>query len=275
MAPPETLTLHEAAERLGVHYMTAYRYVRTGQLRARRDGSKWMIDAADLHAPTLEPDPAAPGRRSRVDRATRLRDRMTKGDEAGAWTVVEGALSSGVEPDAVYRDLLVPALEAVGEGWERGEISVTEEHLASVVATRLIGRLGPRFARRGRSRGSVVVGAPSGELHMLPSAMLGDLLRAQGFEPVNLGANTPADSFVEAALGADRLVAVLLGATTSEGATNLRASIDALRAAEIDVPILVGGRAVVDERSARALGADGWSGRDAAHALVAVENLMG
>jgi excisionase family DNA binding protein len=37
-ARPETLTLHEAAERLGVHYMTAYRYVRHGQLFATKVG---------------------------------------------------------------------------------------------------------------------------------------------------------------------------------------------------------------------------------------------
>ena len=34
----ELITLHEAAARLGVHYMTAYRYVRTGRLPAERDG---------------------------------------------------------------------------------------------------------------------------------------------------------------------------------------------------------------------------------------------
>ena len=37
------VTLHEAAKRLGVHYMTAYRYVRTGRLPAERDGAHWLI----------------------------------------------------------------------------------------------------------------------------------------------------------------------------------------------------------------------------------------
>ncbi len=57
---PDELTLHQAADRLGVHYMTAYRYVRTGKLPARRAGSQWVVDAADLAR--LEP-PAPPGRR--------------------------------------------------------------------------------------------------------------------------------------------------------------------------------------------------------------------
>ena len=36
----QTLTLAEAANHLGVHYMTAYRYVRTGQLPARKAGDR-------------------------------------------------------------------------------------------------------------------------------------------------------------------------------------------------------------------------------------------
>ena len=45
------VTLHEAAERLGVHYMTAYRRVRMGILPARKIGGTWWIDPADLDRP--------------------------------------------------------------------------------------------------------------------------------------------------------------------------------------------------------------------------------
>jgi excisionase family DNA binding protein len=38
------LGLREAADRLGVHYMTAYRYVRTGRLPATRIGAQWWVD---------------------------------------------------------------------------------------------------------------------------------------------------------------------------------------------------------------------------------------
>ena len=42
------LSLQEAADRLEVHYMTAYRYVRTGRLRAVQIGSQWWVDPQDL-----------------------------------------------------------------------------------------------------------------------------------------------------------------------------------------------------------------------------------
>lgn len=270
MVEGERVSLHEAAQRLGVHYMTVYHYVRTGRLPAERQGATWSVALEDLELLR-----AAPSRRprgaSRLERPSRLSDRMIVGDEAGAWRVVEGAMSSGTEPADVYTGLLVPALRSIGERWERGEISVADEHRASVVASRLVGRLGPRFARRGRSRGAVVLGAAPGELHGLPGAILADLLRGAGFEPLDLGANVPADSFVETVAGADRLVAVLIGATTSGRDDALRDVVAALRAAGVSVPVLVGGRAVRDAEHARRLGADGWSSEDAPGALAAVE----
>src|SRR4051812_4097829 len=42
------LTLYEAAEQLGVHYMTVYRYVRTGRLPGRKVGAEWRIEPGDL-----------------------------------------------------------------------------------------------------------------------------------------------------------------------------------------------------------------------------------
>ncbi len=187
--------------------MTAYRYVRTGRLPARREGVQWMVDPGEL-AKMRSPERTTRGHGTvRSEGPAKLAARMVAGDEAGAWGVVEAALASGVEAADVYLDLLVPALEVVGDGWAAGELSIADEHRATAIALRLVGRLGPRFARRGRKRGTVVVGAPAGEQHALPSAILADLLRGVGFEVLDMGANTPAASFVETAREANRLVA--------------------------------------------------------------------
>ena len=44
----ESLNLKQVAAELGVHYMTAYRYVRQGRLPAWRDGTNWRVDPAAL-----------------------------------------------------------------------------------------------------------------------------------------------------------------------------------------------------------------------------------
>jgi excisionase family DNA binding protein len=258
-----TLTLHEAAELLGLHYMTVYRYVRTGRLDGSKDGAEWRVRTADVER--LRRSPAAArgrkpsGRRGSAKRyRRRLEDRLVAGDEPGAWALIEGAMASGVEPEEIYLELLVPTLEAIGDGWERGTYSVAQEHQASAVVLRLLGRLSPRFTRRGRKRGSLVLGAPPGDEHGIPVAILTDLLRARGFRVHDLGDNTPAESFAEAAVAADGLVAVGIGATTRGNDRNVRATTRALRRS-VDVPILVGGSAVVDADHSRKLGGDGWA----------------
>ena len=271
MSTPRRIGLREAAERLGVHYMTAYHYVRTGQLPAVRNGAQWTVAVSDLQRVVSGRRAPARHRTARVERPARLVDRLVAGDEAGAWKVVEGALSSGSDPADVYLDVLVPALRSIGDGSERGDLTVADEHRASAVAVRIIGRLGPRFARRGRTRGTVVLGAPPGEQHGLPGAILADLLRVAGFEPLDLGANTPALSFAQTALGADRVVAVLIGATTQSREAAVRKVVLALRQAEVTAPVLLGGRAIVDADHAHKLGADGFSGHDALAAVAAVE----
>jgi methanogenic corrinoid protein MtbC1 len=133
--------------------------------------------------------------------------------------------------------------------------------------------MGPYFTRRGRSKGTVVIGAVAGDHHALPGAMLADLLRDAGYEPDDLGANTPASSFVDATRSADRLVAVLVGATMDDHDASMREVIKALRDAGVRVAILAGGHGVRDEAHARDLGADRWTGRDAAAAVRAVREL--
>lgn len=269
------LTLYDVAQRLGVHYMTAYRYVRTGRLPGRKAGVEWRVEPADLDAfvaaggagaaNTAGPagpagvDGGADRRRRRVDRAGRLMDRLVAGDEPGAWAVVQSAMASGTGPAEVYLDLIVPALEGIGDAWSAGTITVSQEHRASGVVHRLIGRLGPQFARRGRTRGTVVLGAPAGDRHALPSALFADLLRGEGFSVIDLGSDTPAPSFVEAAAGAERLVAVGITATAPDNEAAVAAVVDAVRGA-VDTTVVLGGGAS-SQATAERLGADHWGGQ--------------
>ena len=160
---PAMLTLRECADRLGVHYMTAYKYVRMGRLPAVKVGSEWRVLESDLAA-FLGADPVASGPSPWADR---LAGRLLVGDQAGAWSVLEAAMSSGLDPGDVYLEVLAPALRAIGDGWRAGIVSIAAEHRASAVADGLIGRLGPRFTRRGRKRGRVLIGSPPGESFLL------------------------------------------------------------------------------------------------------------
>lgn len=275
----ETLTLQEAADALGVHYMTAYRYVRLGLLGASKEGASWKVPVSEVTRLQLERLPDDRGRRAGgrsaepAPWAARLESRLRAGDERGSWGVVEAALASGTEPAEVYMELLAPALRGIGDAWATGDIDVGVEHRASVIVMRMVGRLGPRFNRRGQTRGSVVVGAPPGDLHGLPTALVADLVRGAGFAVVDLGADTPVESFVRAAAGADRLVAVAISVTTSRNDSAVRQLIEALHEEVPGVPVLLGGGAIADGAHACALGADGWA-PDALAGLALLESAV-
>lgn len=274
-----TVSLQVVAEALGVHYMTAYRYVRLGLLAATKVGGSWRVPSEEVARLLAERSLDGEGRKAGgrtvqpAPWAARLEARLRSGDEGGSWGVIEAALSSGMDPARVYLELLVPSLRGIGESWATGAIDVGVEHRASVIAMRLIGRLGPRFNRRGQTRGTVVLGAPSGDRHSLPSAILADLVRGAGFTATDLGADTPADSFVQTARGAERLVAVAVGVTTGENDDGVRALTAALHDAIPGVPVLIGGGGVHGADHATSLGADGWAS-DGAGALVLLEDVV-
>lgn len=272
MERDETVSLTRAAEVLGVHYMTAYRYVRTGLLDAEQVSGQWRVPVSALDAfrsgqaergarrrPGGSPSPSRPGDDER--RSIAVADRLVAGDEGGAWRVVQEALSSGAEPEAVYLDVLGPALRTIGDRWAAGRVSIAEEHRASVVAMRLVARLGAWRGRPGRTRGTVVLAGAPGDRHAIPTAMVADLLRSRGFRVSDLGADTPADELADVAAGEDRLVAVGICATTpldgpAEGAVRRAVRTTRERTGR---PVLLGGAAVT-AADAQRLGADHWTG---------------
>lgn len=252
----DVLSLHEAADELGVHYMTVYKYVRTGRLEAAQSAGRWQVSRAALDAFRSAPRPAR--RASRATASARLMSRLVAGDEMGSWRIIEASLESGATPAEVQETVVVPALVEIGERWARGELSVADEHVASQVVGRLMGRLGPHFHARGRRRGTIVIGCPPGELHSLPAAILADQLRTRSFAVVALGADTPVDSFCDRVISTPDLVAVGISVTTAEAIGSVGTLADAIRAAT-SVPIVVGGAAVTSPETATEVGSDGFA----------------
>ena len=101
----------------------------------------------------------------------------------------------------------------------------------------------------------MVLGAPPGEQHALPVAMLADLVRAgDGTCPTSVP-TCRLRGFARTAATAQQLRLVGVSISTPESMRAGEETIAALRGAVNGVPILAGGHAVVDEAHARAIGA--------------------
>jgi excisionase family DNA binding protein len=256
-----TVSLDQAAKRLGVHYMTVYRYVRLGQLPAERRDGTWHVLVSDLdHFVGAKKKRAKRGSRPAADWPARLEQRLLDGDEAGAAKLLDDALASGHDLFSLYLEVVSPSMVSIGERWAAGKLHIHEEHRASVIVGRLMARVSARFAHRGPSRGTVVIGGPSGEHHGLSLTMVADLLRSKGWNVSDIGTNVPAESFATAVKGVDQLRAVCVGVTLSQSLPAARDVIREVRKVLPDgVAVYLGGAGVDSDDTAKQLGADVWA----------------
>lgn len=252
MCHNETLNLKQVAQRLDVHYMTVYRYVRTGRLPARQDGNVWLVDGADLaaFAGIADHDELEAG----VDWAARLCERFVEGDDPGAWATVEAALAAGRNPDAMI-SLIGDAVRRSGED----EAHVSGAYLAVGTAERTLAILASRFRPRGRRRGTVLLGAPGSEGHGLALSLLAVTLRLRNLGVLELGTGVPTAAFLDAGRRANGLIAIGLGVTTVERLDETSDIVNAVHSALPGVPVVLGGQAVRSLEVAQVLGADEWA----------------
>jgi methanogenic corrinoid protein MtbC1 len=186
-------------------------------------------------------------------------------DAAGAERGVLAAVDDGLPVRDVYLGVLQPALYEVGRGWERGQLSVAQEHLATAVVQSLIAQLSDRLADRPGAdrrpvRGRAVVACTPGELHAVGARFVADFLEGDGWEVLALGPSTPTASLLDL-VEATRPAVVALSTTLASNLDSARRVLDGLDRLDPRPLIVAGGRAYDGQAAlARALGADAFAG---------------
>ena len=133
-------------------------------------------------------------------------------------------------------DLVLPVMKLVGDGWERGEVSVSEEHLATQLVRAYLDALRRPPVSGGRQ---VWLACPPRELHDLPLLALGLLLWDRGWQVRFFGANTPLHDLLRSVrVGRPDLVVV-----SGDDPDRLRASAVPLDLIAAETTLFLGGRA--------------------------------
>lgn len=167
---------------------------------------------------------------------------LTAGDLAGAIGIYEAyARTSGAA--GFYDNILRPVMYKIGRLWARGGLGIADEHVASNVASELVGIIGERSLRPG-NKARVLICAPSGEEHSLGCGVLQSFLQSRGYRVFNLSPSAPSETitrFVEDS----RPDIVLVSVTMTDSIQTGQRLVRKIREAQ-DVPVLVGGQAVSD-----------------------------
>ncbi len=260
-SPEPLLTLQETADRLSVHYMTAYRWVRRGELPAFKAGGRLRVRVRDVeeYLATRAVDVVTPSTGTQNTdwprHVGRLVDLLVAGDATEAGSLVRKVGADGAPAADIYVHLLTPALHEIGERWAQGLVGIATEHRATEIARTLMARMGESFRRRGPQRGTAVALAPSGDRHALSTVMVTDFLRAAGWEVHNFGSDMPAPalaSFLEAA----DVDAVVISVTNADlGVQPLRDLVEAARSGAPGRIVVAGGQGV-DAATAEAAGVE-------------------
>src|ERR1051326_1245399 len=122
------MQLRDAAEMLGVHYQTAYAWVRQGVLPARKTGRGYEVSEGDVSALAARRASGTAPRpqirvRDWVAQADRLYAAVMAGDETLARHVF-ARLARGVPLAELCERVIAPALRLIGNEWAAGEVSI-------------------------------------------------------------------------------------------------------------------------------------------------------
>jgi DNA-binding transcriptional MerR regulator/methylmalonyl-CoA mutase cobalamin-binding subunit len=149
-----------------------------------------------------------------------------------------------VATDAV----LMPALRAVGDAWERGEVSVAGEHAASHAILR---RLAMAYEAAGSADGGrpVLVGLGPKGRHELGALAFAVTARRAGLPVLYLGPDLPVESWIAAAMGRSARAAVI-GVPTRSDVRPAISVIEGLRDARLKMVLAVGGEEAAGVASA-------------------------
>jgi methanogenic corrinoid protein MtbC1/uroporphyrinogen-III decarboxylase len=152
---------------------------------------------------------AVTGRKSGKADKTEIREEPPTGLEALKQSVILGkrneaaalarlALDRGTAPHDLINRYLIPALNIVGEKFEKREIFVPEMMMAAKSMQACVDLARPLMKGEDAVLGTVVLGTVFGDLHDIGKNLVKLLLEASGFRVIDLGENVPARRFVEA-----------------------------------------------------------------------------
>lgn len=122
---------------------------------------------------------------------------LLHGDHKGCLKLVEQSITTPEALRHFYENVVKPTLYTVGALWERNEISVAEEHLATAIIGRITSFLYNRFVGTPQTKGTAIVSAAPNEFHEVGARMVADILELDGWDVTYLGANIPQEELVK------------------------------------------------------------------------------
>ena len=160
-------------------------------------------------------------------------------------------------------EALIPALDIVGNKYEKGTLYLPQLLQAASAAQSAFEEIKTAIAKKGgtsESKGRIVIATVKGDVHDIGKNIVKVILENYGFEVIDLGRDVPVETVVNT-VREKNVHLVGLSALMTTTLKSMEETIAALHAAKLDCKIMVGG-AVLTPEYAEKIGAD-WYAKDA------------
>ena len=178
-------------------------------------------------------------------------------------------------PLDIINEELIPALDQVGKGFEKGTVFLPQLLMSADAAKIAFAVLKDELAKSGESeqaKDKVILATVKGDIHDIGKNIVKVLLENYSFDVIDLGKDVPPEEIVETAIKEDvRLVGLSALMTTT--VVSMEETIKLLREKKPDCKVMVGG-AVLNQDYADMIGAD-FYGKDAMQSVHYAQKFFG
>mgnify|MGYP000592155739 FL=1 len=203
----------------------------------------------------------------------KLKTAVLKGNRNGIIKITKEALESGEKPAELLNQVLLPAINQVGEFFDQGKYFLPQLIASAEAMKNSIEVLEPllQTGGTGEEMPVVVIATVEGDIHDIGKNLVALMLKNHGFHVIDLGKDVPQAKILESAKEhhAEFIALSALMTTTMQ---RMREIVAAAKEEGITAKIIIGG-AVITQEYADEIGADGYS-KDAADAVKLAKSLM-
>jgi methanogenic corrinoid protein MtbC1 len=168
-------------------------------------------------------------------------------DQDGADELAKRALESGIKPDEILENALIPAMARVGDKFSRKEIYVPQMLMAAKAMNSAMAHLKPFFqSGETKRKGKFIVGTVSGDLHDIGKNLVAMMIEGGGWEVIDLGVDVGTEKFMKA-LEEHPDAVIGLSALLTTTMENMKKTVAAIKERNTGSKILIGGAPVTQD----------------------------
>lgn len=202
-----------------------------------------------------------------------LKNQVIKGKKSTIIDVTKKCIESGEEPRRLLNDILIPAINEVGDLFEKGKYFLPQL-ISSAEAMKIsIEYMEPlmQSENNGEHMPTIVIATVEGDIHDIGKNLVALMLKNYGFNVIDLGKDVPKEVIVDNAIknGADIIALSALMTTTMKQMDEV---IKLVKENNLNTKVIIGG-AVTSQMYADEINADGYSS-DAADCVKLCQRLL-